>query len=123
MAQIKTLEDLKSLKDSVQEQIDTRVKGNTDGLVQIKIAMATCGIAAGAKTIYNYFLEQVEQKKIDAAVYQTDCMGLCKEEPTVEISLPGKDSVIFGNVDKNRVEEILDKYILQGESISGTVSK
>lgn len=111
MAQIKTLEDLKSLKDSVQEQIDTRVKGNTDGLVQIKIAMATCGIAAGAKTIYNYFLEQVDAKKIDAAVYQTDCMGMCKEEPTVEVLIPNQEPQIFGNVDKAKVDEILDKLV------------
>lgn len=110
MAQIKSLEDLKSLKDSVQEQIDTRVKGNQDGLVQIKVAMATCGIAAGAKTIYNYFLEKVEEKKIDVVVYQTDCMGLCKEEPTVEVVVPNQEPVVFTNVDKAKVDEILDKF-------------
>lgn len=123
MAQIKSLEDLQALKNSVQEEIDTRVKGNRDGLVQVKVAMATCGITAGAKTIYNYLLEQVDKKAMDVVVYQTDCMGLCKDEPTVEISIPGKDSVIFGNVDTNKVDEILDKYIQKGETVSGVVSK
>ena len=51
MAQIKSLKDLESLKISVQEQIDTRIKGDKDGLVQVKVAMATCGIAAGDKGV------------------------------------------------------------------------
>ncbi len=123
MAQIKSLEDLQALKNSVQEEIDTRVKGNRDGLVQVKVAMATCGITAGAKSIYNYLLEQVDKKSMDVVVYQTDCMGLCKDEPTVEVSIPGKDSVIFGSVDTNKVDEILDKYIQKGETVSGVVSK
>ncbi|MBR5253477.1 MAG: (2Fe-2S) ferredoxin domain-containing protein [Bacteroidales bacterium] len=110
MAQIKSLKDLESLKSSVQEQIDTRVKGNKDGLVQIKVAMATCGISAGAKSIYNYFLEKIDEKKLDVVVYQTDCMGRCNEEPTVEVALPNQESVIFGNVDKAKVDEILEKF-------------
>lgn len=110
MAQIKSLKDLESFKNSVKEQIDTRVKGNQDGLVQIKVAMATCGIAAGAKSIYNYFLEKVDEKKLDVVVYQTDCMGRCNEEPTIEVVLPNQESMIFGNVDKVKVDEILEKY-------------
>ena len=110
MAQIKSLKDLESLKNSVQEIIDTRVKGNKDGLVQIKVAMGTCGIAAGAKSIYNYFLEKIDEKKLDVVVYQTDCMGRCNEEPTVEVALPNQESVIFGNVDKAKVDEILEKF-------------
>lgn len=110
MAQIKSLKDLESLKSSVQEQIDTRIKGDKDGLVQVKVAMATCGIAAGAKTIYNYFLEQIDEKKLDVVVYQTDCMGLCKEEPTVEVVAPNQEPEIFTNVDKAKVDEILNKF-------------
>lgn len=109
MAQIKSLKDLESFKNSVQEIIDTRVKGNKDGLVQIKVAMGTCGIAAGAKSIYNYFLEQVDAKKLDVVVYQTDCMGRCSEEPMVEVAFPDQEPVIYGNVDKAKVDEILDK--------------
>ena len=84
MAQIKSLEDLQALKNSVQEEIDTRVKGNRDGLVQVKVAMATCGITAGAKSIYNYLLEQVDKRSMDVVVYQTDCMGLCKDTHIID---------------------------------------
>jgi NADP-reducing hydrogenase subunit HndB len=37
-------------------------------------------------------------------------MGRCNEEPTVEVALPNQESIIFGNVDKAKVDEILEKY-------------
>ena len=42
-------------------------------------------------------------------VYQTDCMGRCSEEPMVEVAFPDQEPVIYGNVDKAKVDEILDK--------------
>lgn len=40
-------------------------------MVQIRISMATCGIAAGAKEIMNYFIEALDREKVDALVTQT----------------------------------------------------
>lgn len=45
-------------------------------MVQIRISMATCGIAAGAKEIMNYFIEALDREKVDALMTQTGCMGI-----------------------------------------------
>jgi NADP-reducing hydrogenase subunit HndB len=48
MAKIKSFEELKMIREKVQSKVELREKGeNVDSLVQVKVALATCGIAAG----------------------------------------------------------------------------
>ena len=46
----------------------------------------------------NYFLNNLEKNGIQAVVTQTGCMGYCFAEPTVEITKPGKEPIVFGHV-------------------------
>ena len=76
MEKIKSLADLKRIKENVQTKIDLREKSEqVENLIQIKVAMATCGIAAGSKDTMNYFIENLEKNGIAAVVTQTGCMG------------------------------------------------
>ncbi|HPN77898.1 MAG TPA: (2Fe-2S) ferredoxin domain-containing protein, partial [Prolixibacteraceae bacterium] len=52
---------------------------------------------------------------------QTGCMGFCYAEPTVEITLPGKEPVVFGHVDKTKAREIIDRFIIKGELADGII--
>jgi len=122
MTKIKSLADLQRIKDEVQSKIKLRENSdNREQVVQIKVGMATCGIASGAKETMKYFVEELEQQAIDAVVTQTGCMGYCYAEPTVEVTLPGKDPLVFGYVTKKKAEEIIDIYIKQGKMIDGII--
>ncbi len=122
MTKIRTLADLKKIRDEVQSKIKLRENSNhPEQTVQVKVGMATCGIASGAKDTMNYFVEELEQQAIDAVVTQTGCMGYCYAEPTVEITLPGKDPVVFGYVNKSKAEEIIEVYIKRGELVDGII--
>lgn len=122
MTKVKSLEDLKKLKSKLENDLTLREKSdNPDGYVQVKVAMATCGIAAGAKEVMNRFIEKANQEKIDLIVTQTGCMGYCYAEPTAEIKLPGKDPIVFGYLNPKKVDEIIDKYIKNGELIEGII--
>ena len=122
MEKIKSLADLKRIKENVQTKIDLREKSEqVESLIQIKVAMATCGIAAGAKEIMNYFIEALDREKVDALVTQTGCMGYCYAEPTVEVTLPGKEPLVFGHVKKAKVDEIIDRYIRNGELLDDII--
>ena len=95
MEKIKSLADLKKIKDNVQAKIELREKSeHPESRIQIKVAMATCGIAAGSKATMAYFLDHLEENGIDAVVTQTGCMGYCYAEPTVEITKPGKEPIV-----------------------------
>jgi len=122
MSKITSLADLKRIKDEVQSKMKLRENSdNPDQVVQVKVGMATCGIASGAKEIMKYFVEELEQQAVDAIVSQTGCMGYCYAEPTVEVILPNKEPVVFGFVNKHKAEEIIDTYIKKGKLIDGII--
>ena len=122
MIKIKSLDDLKRLKEELNVKIDLRENGSIqEQLVQVKVAMATCGIASGAKAIMEFFIEELEKRNIDALVTQTGCMGYCYAEPTIEVTLPGKEPFVFGNVSKAKADEIIEKYNKSGELVDGII--
>jgi len=122
MNKITSLADLKKIKDQVQSKIKLRENSDVaDTLVQIKVAMATCGIASGAKETMTFLIEETEHLAIDAVVTQVGCMGYCYAEPTIEVTLPGKEPVVFGHVDKVKAREIIDRYIIKGELVDGII--
>jgi NADP-reducing hydrogenase subunit HndB len=122
MSKITSLADLKRKREEMKSGLDIREKANNpDSLVQVKVAMATCGIASGSKTIMEFFLDQLEKRNIAAVVTQTGCMGYCYAEPTIEVRLPGQEPVVYGYVDLKRADLIIEKYIKTGELVDGII--
>ncbi|HYW94631.1 MAG TPA: (2Fe-2S) ferredoxin domain-containing protein [Bacteroidales bacterium] len=122
MTKVKTLADLKKMRDQMQQGLSIREKADDpDSRVRVKVAMATCGIASGAKQIMEFFAEQLDRRNIDGIVVQTGCMGYCYAEPTVEVTIPGQDPVVFGYVDEKKADEIIEKYIKTGELVDGII--
>ena len=123
MAKIKSFADLKKIKEDVQSKVALREQGeNSEKLVNVRVAMATCGIAAGAREIMNYMVDEcVEQGMNNVVVTQTGCMGYCYAEPTIEVTLPGQDGVVFGDVDQAKAKEIIDTYIKEGTMVDGMI--
>lgn len=122
MTKIKTLDDLRKLRDTLRS--DMRIRENSehpDHVVQVRVAMATCGISAGAKETMDFFITELKKRHIDAVVTQTGCMSYCYAEPTVEIQLPGAQPVVFGYVDTKKADEIIEVYIKKGEFIDGII--
>ena len=64
MAKVKSLAELKAMRDKLQSNLDLREKSNNpDAMVQFKVAMATCGIAAGAKQVMEHMMEKADELK------------------------------------------------------------
>ena len=119
---VKSLADLKKMSSEFKNTVSLRENGdNVDSLIQIKVAMATCGIASGAKEVMDFYLEELDKQGIKAVVTQTGCMGYCYAEPTIEVKLPGKDPIVFGHVNVEKASEILEKYLKNGELVEGII--
>ena len=119
---IKSLADLKKISEEFQNGVKNSEKTkDPENYVHVKVALATCGIAAGAKTIMDFFTEQLDRRNINGMVTQTGCMGYCYAEPTIEVRLPGQDAVVFGEVDIKKADEIIEKYIKTGELVDGII--
>lgn len=122
MNKIKSLDDLRRMKRSLEQGMTLREKSDSpDSMVQIRVAMATCGIAAGARDVMNALIDKIDKEKIPALVTQGGCMGYCYAEPTIEVRLPGQDPVVFGNVTPGMAGEIVDKYVRRGELVGDVI--
>ncbi len=122
MNKIKSLADLKKLQSEVQSKIRLREKGdNPEDLIQIKVSMATCGIASGAKETMSCLIEELDHQGIDAVVTQTGCMGYCYAEPTIELTIPGQAPVVYGYVNKTKALEIIEKHIKLNQMVDGII--
>jgi len=122
MTRITSLTDLSKLRNELKVQSAARSeKSNPESIIQVKVAMATCGIASGAKPVMEYLKEELEKRNIPARVTQTGCMCYCYAEPTVEVTVPGKEPVTFGFVTTKKADEIIERYIRKGEVVEGII--
>lgn len=120
---IKSLEDLKKIREEHKNKINLRQhgEGETD-TIEILIGMATCGITAGARETLNAFVEELGKEGIDnAKVVTVGCIGYCHSEPTVQVGVPGQEPVLYGNVKKEKVHEIVEKHIKGGQAVKNLV--
>lgn len=104
----------------MQNKIKLRETSDSpDSVVQIKVGMATSGIASGAKEVMSFLIDELDRRKIDAVVTQVGDMGYCYAEPTIEVKKPGQDPLVFGYVNTDKAKEIIEKYIINGELVEG----
>jgi NADP-reducing hydrogenase subunit HndB len=110
---IKSPAELKIIKN----EFHNRIYGK--GKLGVRVHMGTSGLASGAKEIFDFFKVELEKRSIDATVTGTGDMGYCFAEPTVEVQRPGEKPVVFGNVDKLKADEIIEKFIKNGDLVEG----
>ena len=58
---MKSLEELRALRDKMKSQTDNRSVATADETV-IKVGMATCGIAAGARPVLDALLDEADKR-------------------------------------------------------------
>lgn len=112
---MKSLKELRELRETFQKEISAR---NSAGKPKIIIGMGTCGIAAGAREILHTVLEEIERRKLDVVVTQTGCIGMCEKEPLLDVQLPGKERITYGNLKKDDVKRIIVEHVINGNIVT-----
>jgi len=111
-----TLDELVKLREKAKRTTQLREGGEYKA--KICVHMGTCGIAAGARTIMNALLKEVEAKKLDdVLITNSGCAGLCSKEPMVTVELAGKAPVKYVDLTEQKIKEILEKHILGGHIV------
>lgn len=115
---MKTIADIMALRDKMQSQIIVR-DNNSEGETRIVIGMATCGISAGARPVFNAIVDEVATRKLkDVRVNRSGCLGMCKLEPIVEVYVPGQEKVTYVHVDEQRARQIVANHIVNGNVVT-----
>ena len=69
---------------------------------QIKVGMASCGLAAGANAVYEAFKEALPET---VELKKTACIGFCYAEPMVEVINDKGESRFYGNLTPRDVKD------------------
>ena len=111
---MKTIADIQAIREKMKSQIVVRDK-DTSNDIRIIVGMATCGISAGARPVFNTLMDEVANRQLsNVKVVRTGCLGMCTLEPIVEVLEPGKDKVTYCCVTPAKAKEIIDKHIVGG---------
>ena len=111
---MKSIADIKAIRDKMQSQIVVRDKETTDE-IRVVVGMATCGISAGARPVFNTLVDEVSKRGLhNVKVSRTGCLGMCRLEPIVEVYVPGQDKVTYCHVDADKAKNIIANHIVNG---------
>ncbi len=109
-------EDLDKIAQRMKKVINLREGA---GKAKIIVHMGTCGIAAGARTVMTALIEEIDKRNLeDVLLTISSCAGLCSREPMVTIELQGKPPVKYVDLTPEKVVEILEKHVLDGEIVT-----
>lgn len=113
---MKSLEELKAIRDKMQNQVGLRAEN--DSQTRVVVGMATCGIASGARPVLTALSNAVQEKNINnVAVTQTGCIGLCQYEPIVEVMEPDKDKVTYVKMTPEKALEVVEQHLIGGNVV------
>lgn len=113
---MKTLEELKAIREKKLQQVELRREHNG---YKILVGMATCGIAAGARPVMTAILDEIQKRNLtDVVVTQTGCIGMCQYEPIVEVIEPNGQKITYASITPDKAKTIVSQHIVNGKAVS-----
>jgi NADP-reducing hydrogenase subunit HndB len=113
MAKLKNIEELKKVREEALRELGVRRQTET----RIIIGMGTCGIAAGARDVMEVFLKELSDRKIEAHLETVGCVGMCAQEPLVDIEQAGKSRVRYANISPENVPRLVEEHLVNGRVV------
>lgn len=92
------------------------------GKPKVIVGLGSCGLAAGAGKVYDEIKRIKEADRLDFDLAKTSCVGMCFNEPLVEI-VDETGSYLYGKVDIPKVDEIIEKHIVKFSPVEKYVVK
>lgn len=115
MSTIKSLEDLKRVREEALQKRDLKT---ASGVAQVIVGMGTCGIAAGARETMKAILDTIEKESLNGVIVtQTGCIGLCEKEPIVQVVIGDQPKVTYGKVNADVAKKILKEHVVNGKPV------
>jgi NADH:ubiquinone oxidoreductase subunit F (NADH-binding)/NAD-dependent dihydropyrimidine dehydrogenase PreA subunit/(2Fe-2S) ferredoxin len=97
---IESFEDLQAVREE-------GLKSLYPDKTKVSIGMATCGLATGAGKIWEALQQEVDRDGHDIVLAKVGCIGLCQEEPIVDVLRPGKPRIFYKEMTPEKAMELL----------------
>jgi len=86
---------------------------------KVLVHMGTCGIAAGARSVMQAFMDEVDRRDAkDVIVSISSCAGLCSREPMVTVELQGQPPVKYVDMTPEKAKRVLAEHVLGGAIVT-----
>jgi len=102
-----------SLKD-LDELREEGLKSLYPDKTKIMVGMATCGLASGAKEVFDILCQEIKKTGLDVKLNSTGCLGYCQKEPLVDVIKPGWPRIIYQEVDGEKAQKLIEN-LAQGK--------
>lgn len=86
---------------------------NKNNIKSIIIGFGSCGIAAGAKEVFDFFKEKIKEKNLSIQLEITGCIGMCYKEVIVEVSDSKGHKIMYGEITPQKADRIFEEHILK----------
>lgn len=94
----------------------TALKTDAAGKWRIAVGMGSCGIAAGAGTLFSRI--QTQAKAVDVEVGKTGCAGLCYLEPMLDLYNPKGERFTYVKLTPDAIGLILSSHVGRNEPVA-----
>jgi (2Fe-2S) ferredoxin len=83
----------------------------------LTVGMGTCGLAAGAGETYQAVQRELTKRNLSAKVRSVGCIGMCVNEPLLDVQLPGQQRITYAHVTPARVVRIIEEHLVNGHVV------
>lgn len=108
---VKTIDDLEELAKIGRNQINCTKP-------RIIFGLGTCGIASGGQSIMTFAKNYLNQIGADVEITTVGCIGLCHAEPLIDVELPGRPRVTYGEMNEEKIKKVIDEHIFGGTPVA-----
>jgi len=113
MPKVGSIEELRALREKAHKDMQVRLNTGT----RITVGLGTCGIAAGARETMRAVVDELERLGIEATVNTVGCIGMCYNEPLVDIEQAGKPRITYGNITADKVPHLIEEHLRNGRVV------
>lgn len=87
------------------------------GTREVRVGLATCGIAAGAERVLERLRSEVDARGLNVVVKPVGCLGMCYNEPLVEVVEREGASTLYRRLDAAAVVRIVEEHLVGGAPV------
>jgi NADH-quinone oxidoreductase subunit F len=85
-------------------------RGDGDGTAEIRVGLGSCCVASGGENVFRALETSRSEIPAPIRVKRVSCLGMCYNEPLIEIRKPGQTPHFYAKVQPEDVRPILRKH-------------
>ncbi|NLO98543.1 MAG: NADH-quinone oxidoreductase subunit NuoF [Peptococcaceae bacterium] len=106
------------------EQIRQENSNLNQNGTRVVVGMATCGMAAGAKAVFDFLKQEIETRGLTGiTLVPSGCIGTCSLEPIVDVYVPGQEKVTYIQVTPEKAQKIIEEHLINNRIVDEYAKK